>query len=131
MLLGLHCNHYYHFISVRIAPGTLCTDQYLQEIEYEAQCKQAAKQLGLQWKGTVDGDNDFPGCFRTEDGGNLVSFNTNRNAGRIELSSKYAGICNLGPGKMNNTEEVLIKNFKSINLNCFKELLIFYFITIS
>ena len=104
-MLCLNCNHYYYFISVRIEPGTLCTDQYLQEIEYEAQCKQAAKLLGLKWKGAVDGYNYFPGCFREEDGGNLVYFNTNPNAERIFLSSKYAGICNLGPGKMNNKKK--------------------------
>ena len=82
--------------------GTLCSDQDLDEITTDTQCNDAGELLGLKWKGTWDGPNDFPGCIHAEDGRNEVYFNTNSKPARTNLTEKYAAICIIPYGKMNN-----------------------------
>ena len=81
-------------------PGTLCSDQDLDEVTSAAQCKDAGEQLELKWIRATNHLNDFPACFH--DGRNEVYFNTNPIAVRTKLAWTYAAICIIPYGKIYN-----------------------------
>jgi len=72
------------------AMGTTCSKRAL-EIKKESECIQACAALGIQYKGSWDGPDDFPGCTYTEGLNKVCHFNTNKK-GRT-MNPKYSAIC--------------------------------------
>ena len=85
----------------KMSAGSLCSDAKY-EITSESECKQAGELLGLQWKQSWDGPNDFPACLYAEDGRNLVYFNRSPNPRRTNVIPKYSAICMTTIGKTNH-----------------------------
>ena len=76
----------------KTSAGTLCSD-VKYEITSESECKQAGELLGLQWKQSWDGPNDFPACLKALDGRDKVYFNLSPNPGRTNVQETYLAIC--------------------------------------
>ena len=77
----------------KIQQGTLCTNEGMDEIRSEGECKEAAHRLGLQWAQSWNGPNDFPGCLSVKVGRNKVYFNTSPSPARVNLNPRSSAVC--------------------------------------
>jgi len=72
--------------------GTLCNPQS-SELQTEQECKDACGEFGYPYKGSWDGEGDFPKCQFTEGLNRVCHFNTNPNPDRTKEYPLYAAIC--------------------------------------
>ena len=80
--------------------GYYCSDK-ANEIQSAAECKKAAKQLGVSWGGSFmpsSGDNSFPACFHKTnyaDKCDRIWFNLSPNPRRNHAARTHSAICNV------------------------------------
>ena len=89
---------FYHFnwetkIYVKLENGQVCQPPASMPITSEQDCIAAATSLGLHWKVSWNGINDFPGCLFADDGRSKVYFNLSPYPATSNLNPNYAGIC--------------------------------------
>ena len=81
----------------KVLDGYICSNVHA-EIPSPPECEQAAKSLGLVWKGEFygSGTNNFPACLYSA-ATKTVLFNKNPRPERnVNLNPKYAAICKKG-----------------------------------